>query len=158
MVMGMKSKKNTAGFTLIELMVVVTVLITLAAVAVPSFNNIIANQRIKSASYELFASLMIARSEAIKRNEDVTIASASGGWQQGWTITQGNTVIKVQPPLTKISVSRAPSSLLFRKNGRLTATSSPLFQFDIDPVNANFKRCISIELSGLPKTAKGACP
>lgn len=154
----MKFKNKSAGFTLIELMVVVTVLIILAAVAVPSFNNIIANQRIKSASYELYASLMITRSEAIKRNRDVTIARVGSNWNEGWTITAGSDVIKQHSALNKISVSNAPASLVFRRTGRLAAASAPSFQFDVDPVNASFKRCISLDLSGLPKTAKGACP
>jgi type IV fimbrial biogenesis protein FimT len=155
----MKSKKNSTGFTLIELMVVVTVLIILATVAVPSFKDLMANQRIKSASYELFSSLLTARSEAIKRNNNVTIASASGGWQAGWTITTaGGTVIKEHSALSNIVISDAPASLTFRRTGRLTATASPSFQFDVDPVDTDFIRCISIDLSGLPKTAKGACP
>jgi type IV fimbrial biogenesis protein FimT len=152
-------KKNSTGFTLIELMIVVTVLIILAAVAVPSLNKIIANQRIKSASYELLASLMITRSEAIKRNNNVTITSASGGWQEGWTISAADgTVIKEHSALRNIVVSDAPTSLTYRRTGRLTATAAPSFQFDINPEDTNFIRCISIELSGLPKTAKGACP
>jgi type IV fimbrial biogenesis protein FimT len=159
MVNIMNFQKKATGFTLIELMVVVSVLIILAAVAVPSFRDMIASQRIKSASYELFASLMITRSEAIKRNANVTIAPASGGWQQGWTITAADgTVIKEHSALNKILVSEAPASLIFRRTGRITAIVAPSFQFDVDPEDTDFVRCISLDLSGLPKTAKGACP
>jgi type IV fimbrial biogenesis protein FimT len=159
----MKLKKNSRGFTLVELMIVVTVLIILAGVAIPSFKNMMASQRVKSASYELFASLMLTRSEAIKRNSDVTIAPVNGEWQQGWTVTataaDGTvTVIKKHSALNQIMVSEAPTSLVYKRTGRLSATASPSFQLDVDPADTNFTRCISIELSGLPKTAKGACP
>ncbi len=136
---------------------VVAIIAILAAVATPGFKQLIDNQRIKSASFELYASLMSARSEALKRNDYVTMTAISGSWQNGWQITAAGTVLKNHPVLSNIAVSNGPSSIVYKKNGRLSATTSPSFQFDIDPVNANFKRCISIDLSGLPRTKKGSC-
>ena len=146
-----------SGFSLVELLTVIAVVAILAAVAIPSFNEVISNQRIKNASFELFSSLIVARSEAVKRNRDVTITAATGGWEEGWQITAGNTVLKSHSGLNNIVVSGAPTSLVFRRTGRLTATAKPSFQFDVDPANEDFVRCISIELSGLPKTSKGEC-
>lgn len=158
MVIKMKLVKTSSGFSLLELLMVVTVVAVLAAVAVPSFRGIINNQRIKNASFELFASLLLTRSEAIKRNDDVTIAAVSGGWQEGWQITAADgTVIKAHGALNQVVVSNAPTSLVYRRTGRLSATAPPSFQMDINPSNVDYIRCISIQLSGLPKTAKGAC-
>lgn len=140
-------------------MVVISIVAILAAVAAPSFKNIINGQRVKSAGYELFSSLIIARSEAIKRNGNVTLAALSGGWQNGWQITAADgTVIKNHAPLTNLNISVAPTSLIYKRTGRLSATASPSFQINTNPADSNFTRCISIELSGLPRTKKGSCP
>lgn len=154
----MHQDKLKQGFTLVELITVIAIVAILAAVAIPSFRDIINSQRIKNASFELFASLMTARSEAIKRNANVTITAASGGWEDGWQISAGGTVIKDHAPLNQVVVSNAPTSLVYGRTGRLSATASSSFQFDVDPQNENYVRCITIELSGLPRTIKGECP
>src|SRR5260370_31984990 len=77
------------GFTLIELVVTLTVLAILATVALPSYQNFVLTQRVRGASYDLMTSLVFARSEAIKRNASVSMTQAAGGWAQGWTVSAG---------------------------------------------------------------------
>lgn len=155
----MERSNYSDGFSLVELLTVVAVVAILAAVAIPSFNQIISSQRIRNASFELFATLMFARSEAVKRNGDVTITPLEGGWHEGWQITApGGTVIKNHQALRNVVISDAPESLVYTRTGRLSATALPAFQFDVDPANEDYVRCISITLSGLPKTSKAACP
>lgn len=151
------STAKQSGFSLIELVAVVTIVAILAAVAIPGFSGIIQNQRIKSASFELYSSLIVARSEAVKRNDDVTITAIDGSWQNGWRITFNGTVIKSHDALNNVVVTSAVTALVFRRTGRITSAVSPSFQFDVSPVNADYVRCISLELSGLPKTTKGNC-
>lgn len=83
------------GFTLIELLVTISIAAILAAVAAPSFTNIVAKQRVSSASSELFSALNLARMEAIKRNRHILVCpinTAGTGcltgntWTQGWTV------------------------------------------------------------------------
>jgi type IV fimbrial biogenesis protein FimT len=59
------------GFSLIELMVVVSVLAVLLGLALPSFSEWIRNNQVRSAAESLRDGLQLARSEAVKRNARV---------------------------------------------------------------------------------------
>lgn len=69
----MKNRANQLGFTIIEIMIVVTIVATIVAAAVPSFSNIIKNQRIRGVTSEIVSTLQTARSEAVKRSTRVTV-------------------------------------------------------------------------------------
>ena len=156
----MKSLHTTqSGFTIIELIMVVLVLGVLATMAIPSFQSLTQSQQVKNASFELFASLSLARSEAIKRNANVTVTPVNTtNWGQGWAITSdGGESINVQAALKGVSISAAgtPASVVYARTGRASASTS--FQLDVTgAVTANI-RCVKIELSGMPRTLKGAC-
>lgn len=154
----MRLRPAESGFTLTELMVVLVVAGILAAIAVPSFQSLTQSQQAKNASFELFSSLSLARSEAIKRNGNVTLTPVNtADWGQGWTITSPTETIKSQGVLKGVSISATgtPASVVYARSGRATALAS--FQVDASAaVTANI-RCIRIELSGMPRTIKGAC-
>ena len=86
--------RRPRGFTLVELLITMTVLGILGMIAVPSFNNAILGNKLASFSNSFVASVQLARSEAIKRNSPVklcrsadgTSCAAAGNWQQGWII------------------------------------------------------------------------
>lgn len=60
------SRQN--GFTLIELMVAITIMGILLAVAVPSFESVVNTNKLVSAANELVASIQTARMESLRRN------------------------------------------------------------------------------------------
>lgn len=158
-------KEKSAGFTLIELMITIAIAGILATLAAPSFRDYVRTQRIKSASFELVAALTLTRSEALKRNSNVVMTKASGGWQNGWAITWTDpatsdvTTIRSQAAYSglNISDSAGASSVTFRTDGRL-ASAATNFTVDVNPSSTNITpRCVSISLSGRASSAKGAC-
>ena len=70
--------RGQQGFTAIELMVVVSIVAILAALAAPSFTPLIERWRVRSAIEHLTSTLYFARSEAIKRGGGITIDASSG--------------------------------------------------------------------------------
>ena len=86
--------KSNAGFTLIELIVTVAIAAIVLTLGVPSFQEIINNNRLTAGANELVGALHLARSEAVKRNVRVTlcksadgaVCTTSGGYQQGWIV------------------------------------------------------------------------
>lgn len=65
------------GFTLIELIVVMTISAILVAAAIPSFVWLNARTKAANASNSLLASFELARSEAIRRNMFVSVCRAN---------------------------------------------------------------------------------
>jgi type IV fimbrial biogenesis protein FimT len=85
------------GFTITEMMVTIAVLVIIVGLATPSFREIILSQGVKTASFDVFAGLILARSEAVSRNTTVTITPSGGNWSEGWVIADsGGEVVKRQ--------------------------------------------------------------
>lgn len=86
------------GFTTIELMVVVGILATLAALAAPNFTPMIERYRVRQSVEELTSTFYFARSEAIKRGGGIAIAKTPNvpgvcsfattptDWGCGWVV------------------------------------------------------------------------
>ena len=83
-----RSAGNPAmGFTLIELMVALTVLAVLLSLAAPSFANLVANNRVATETNELMGTFNLARMEAVRRAQAVTVRSAdSNDYAKGWNV------------------------------------------------------------------------
>jgi type II secretory pathway pseudopilin PulG len=67
------SRKNEAGFTILELLVIVIMLGTLSAIAAPGWLGFINRQRVRTVNDRVFQSLRTAQSEAKLNKRDVTI-------------------------------------------------------------------------------------
>lgn len=145
-----------SGFTLVELLVTIAIAAILMAVAIPSFSTFVAAQRIKTASFDLSSSLIYARSEALKRNANVTLASATGGWQDGWTLNTGMTVISRHEPLSGMAVTGPAGTLIYRSNGRLSSSGNTFLISSTNNTSVA-SRCISVALSGVPASKAGSC-
>lgn len=76
-VMRSLPQARSRGFTLIELMVTVSVMAVLAAVAMPSFSTFMAENRAKSKAAQLAAAVQTAQFEASRRNREVLFTFTS---------------------------------------------------------------------------------
>lgn len=90
----MRAVRYCAGFTLVELLVVITIAAILQAVAVPAMADFVNASRQTNAINTLLVSLHLARSEAIKRKQRAVVCksetgqacTSSGEWGQGWLV------------------------------------------------------------------------
>lgn len=87
--------RHAGGFTLLELMVGITVLALVLGIGVPTFTEMVRNNRQTAAVNQLVTSLNLARSEAVKRRIRVSLCpsnaaqdacDAAASWSQGWLI------------------------------------------------------------------------
>lgn len=83
---------TSAGFTVVELLVVLSIVAVLAAMAGPSFSAMMNSYKQKSTASLVYTDLNLARNEAIKRNTRVLMCAAStcgatgASWQSGWVV------------------------------------------------------------------------
>lgn len=94
------SKAVEQGFTLVELMVAVAVLAIVTTVAVPSFNSLVQGNRLISGANQLLSAYQGARSEAIKRSQNIVLCATTDGascaakadWSS-WLVLAGNEIV-----------------------------------------------------------------
>lgn len=86
--------RKSHGFTIIEMLVTLTIFAVLGSLAVPAMGNFAKDARLRSSTFDLVSTLNFARSEAVKRNRRVTLCrsndgatcdtSVAGKWSAGW--------------------------------------------------------------------------
>jgi type IV fimbrial biogenesis protein FimT len=163
-------RRQSSGFTLVELVITVAILAILMAIAAPSFRSLILSQRVKTASFDLFSAITYARSEAIKLNANIELRageSVDGAWATGWRVVDGaGNILRRWGPVSNLSLvdeanpSASPALLTFGVSGRLTSPpTSPRFEIASSPAASGVSpRCVQVDLSGRATTRTEACP
>ena len=78
---------KSSGFTLVELMITLAIAGILVAVGIPSFNSTISDSRLTSYANEFVTALNLARSEAIRRGQNVVVRRiGTQQWENGWQV------------------------------------------------------------------------
>lgn len=133
----MKNKRNgctESGFSLIELMVSISVLAILLSVGVPSFTSMVQRYTAQATASDFHHMLQLARSEAAKSSQTVTLCPSSGrnsaatcqatsDWSIGWLLKSADNTV--------IHVARAPDSDV------ALSFSTAVNSIEFDPIGAS---------------------
>lgn len=179
--------KTQTGFTLVELMIVLALAAILLTVGVPSFSNMIQNNRIVTQTNGFVSSLHLARSEAVKRGIPVAICPTSDptatnptcvdttDWSKGWLVftddsgTAGvydNTDVLLQiheGPSDGITLTgNSPSVRRIRFDARGALTPSTALALTLAPQTCpagdSHVRAITVTAPGQVRIATNNCP
>jgi type IV fimbrial biogenesis protein FimT len=145
------------GFTLVELLIVMSILAILLAVAAPGLRQISSALQLRTVTYDLVADLLLARSEAIKRGAQINVSPAEAGWQAGWSITVNGTnenINQREHPAGALTFTVTSGTLGFDSTGRPSDTS---FRFGMANGYQSY-RCVTLDTTGRPRSATTACP
>jgi len=176
------ASSRTQGFTLIELMVAVSIGVLLMLLAMPAYTRWVADAQTLDAAETIAAGLRLAYAEAIKRNTTVEFTidktTGTGGWTvqppggaviKGDTFSQGSPLVVVAPTPATSTTATFNS---FGQRESANAAPAPVVPFDsidvshpagtrplrvvIDPAKSGIKIC-DPNLPAWPADPRG-CP
>lgn len=114
--------RGQAGFSLIELLVVVAVVAVTVTVAVPSFSESFARRRVEGVANELSADLQYARAQAVGNNARVSLVTSASGYSiSGTTASRTETYKTVVLP-SGLSVTQPVTVAYEAQRGILDAS------------------------------------
>jgi type IV fimbrial biogenesis protein FimT len=156
---------GSRGFTLVELMITVAVMVILAAIAAPSMTELVNNRRAVGQAEELVASLQLARAEAIRRNARVTVCAGTLGVCSGsstwanWTIfgrdktlaVPVDDVIRDTSASSTVQVTGPAAGIVYKPSGMIDT------QRQLQVTKSSHQRCLTVLISGVVTVSPGAC-
>jgi type IV fimbrial biogenesis protein FimT len=169
-------RKWIAGFTLVELLTVITIVAILMALGVPSYQYVTNANRISGEVNGLLGDMQYARSEAIKEGQTVTVCSSTNptaaaptcagnaAWQNGWIVfsdvngtgavdSPSDTILRVQrafPLGDTFNASNATSFVTFNREGFALNLANPPVTVTLHaavPISSS-TRCLQITIVG----------
>ena len=147
------------GVTLVESMAAVAVLGVVSVTALPGFQGFVAKQQVRAAAQDLATDLLLARSEALKRNARVTVAPLGADWSSGWRVQVGGQDLTRRDPLPATLFQAAPTTIAFNPLGRVDQPTGSV-RITLQPLTsaaASTQRCVELDTSGRVRARAGAC-
>lgn len=165
--MALQIRRAAGGFTLVELMVTIAVAAILISIAVPSLSDATTNGKLSASANDLVAGVALGRSEAIKRNAVASLCVSSdgstcgsGGWEQGWIIRSGSTVIQAHAAApTGYKVISSVARIDFQPSG-VGSTQASITVCRATPTVGGEERVVTISATGrayVSRTTAGSC-
>ncbi|MFP4889713.1 GspH/FimT family pseudopilin [Paraburkholderia sp. EG304] len=175
-------RPSRAGFTLVETLAVIALVMLMAVMAMPSFAAWQMRDQVDARSKALLSTFAYARSEALRRGARITVCRvdaahvclASGqpcadgvaDWACGWAVfaERGGkpSLLRAQPALAAVSIAGVQTDMTFTPPaGQLIGAFR---SFDIAPRSPSksmqgnpWRRCISVAAGGRARISEGAC-
>lgn len=170
-------RSRDAGLTLVEVMVTLAVIIIMLAVGIPSADTLVGRNRLANQTNDFVSTLVLARSEAVKRRMPVAICSStdqatcsdSTDWSTGWivftdgsgeggTLDATDELIFAHGDLTgNSSFTSTANSISYRTNGNLSTAASPVFTLTGSNCASIKRRTITVMPPGYSTLQKTTC-
>ena len=161
------ARRWSSGVTMVELMFAVAILGITLAFAVPSYRDAALNSKLNAIASSLHASVLVARSEAIKANAPTTLCASSDGetctgtWTQGWVVLDAaDAVIEARPaPPLGYKITQVGGTMTFQPIG--VGSSAATFTVCRNSPLGSQERVVSVTATGsthVVRTETGSCP
>lgn len=158
-----------AGFTLIELLITLAVLAIALAIAIPSFQGVIRSSQLTTEANTFGSALQLARSEAVKRGEDVSVSAGGASFAAGFCVHSGATCTNTGATPTQIrqydaldsAASSGVTRIIFNNMGELgngSAVSVVISPASCTSGEANGRRRVFVGLGGHVNVSSEDCP
>lgn len=157
-------RRRAHGFTLVEVLVVIAIGSILMGIAIPGIKTLLNVQKIKSATFDLVTTAMLARSEAIKwsgaSSASISIVAPSNDFSSGWCIVftstttcstsaPGDGVMQIIKPTAGVAYTYQGTAapIVFTRTGRLLG-GVPVTLLVTDDDDFAAPRCVTFDVSG----------
>ena len=123
------------GFTLIELIIVLSIASILLSMAIPNYSAFVQDSLLTAQSNNFASTLALAKSEAIKRSSRVSICPSTNGtgctggsvWSNGWVVfanPNGDSTIDAGEEILQVGSALSGGNTLAGTKTRITFTSN----------------------------------
>lgn len=167
--------QNQRGLTLVELMVGLAIMGILIAGGYATIRNYMPNEDVRLMAHQIQSSLLMARSEAVKRSADVYMIPSSTGYKDGWIISnngdrsfadctdaspESDCIYVFQNNRSVKLTGLTTAKVKYNRQGRIPLTVTDYSIEVCDENESSFvnKRTIQISPNGFPKIiTDGSC-
>lgn len=166
----MRQAHTNRGYSLLELLMTLGLLTIILTLGVPSFGNIVVNQRLMSQANALFHDVHLARKESVVRRRVVSLCPTLSGdtcepdsdWSAGWMMfvnldrdwpafrDQDEPVLKQYQTSGSVRIMANRRSFSLRSTALRATNGTVIF---CDPAGRGTARALIISYTGRPRVA-----